>query len=416
MIYGMMFENTPDFEYVFENTVRLPEFEVYHIGYGLYRFAQPLNYTRKDFSLLQEKYHNLTFFYQNDGAENIKLLFVMSTVCNITNFYFMDNRILRIYGFAKYIPIGYCAQDKPMERSIYYDRKSGAADSPDGLLGFQWTPGLYYDKYGRRRYVRIGGSVAKLIATGVYAFQKIPGNETDQARRDRYPCIAETICAKESKGFNRCAVVGPKEFDGGSISFYKGTRARYIAFDDIGITLLKQLYEYTAGYEYKEIKVITKEEEAANQNRIKEIITSSKPVDWEGNKRKEGKNLNSYQNQIGPGAVELVKGFGYRDIKVYYRILFHKDNKTYSNPQKYDFAYIEDGILKLVIVHWEGTITYNVPIRVLAELYVVREMELCYGVRDNILIKVIDNTDYEKSVIGAENYKCFMDFLENNHL
>lgn len=413
MIYGMMFENTPDFEYVFEDTVRLPEFEVYHIGYGLYRFAQPLNYTRKDFSLLQEKYHNLTFFYQSDGAENIKLLFTMSTVCNITSFYFMDNRILRIYGFAKYIPIGYYAQDKRVERSTHYDRESGAADSPDGLLGFQWTPGLYYDRYGRQRYVRIGGSVAKLIATGVYAFQKIPGNETDQARRDRYPCIAETICAKEFKGFNRCAVMGPKEFDGGSISFYKGTQARYIAFDDIGITLLKQLYEYTIGYEYKEIEVVTKEEEAAYQNKIKEFITSPKPVDWEERNRRGEECKNSFQNQIGPRAVELVKGCGYRDITVYYRILFHKDRKTNFNPEKYDFAYIEDGILKLFNVFWDGiNSSHSVPVRVLAELYVIRKMELCQGVTDNILIKVIDNTGYEKGAIGADNYENFMKFIE----
>lgn len=408
MIYGMTFENTPDFEYVFEKTVRLPEFEVYHIGYGLYKFAHPLNYNREDFRLLQEKYNNLTFFYQNDGAINIKLLFVMSTVYNITSFDSIDNRILRKYGFAKYIPIGYYAQDKPIERNRYYDLESGAADSSDGLLGFQWTPELYYDRYGRRRYVRIGGSVAKLIATGVYAFQKIPESETNWMGRNGYPRIGETICVGGFKEYNRCAVVGPEYFAGGSLLTYRGTQARYIAFNDSGIALLKQLYQYTIGYEYKELKVITKEEEAAHSSNIVELFASQKPSDRE-------ENLNAYQNQLSPRAVELVKGFGYRDIVVYYRILFHKDNKTYFAPQKYDFAYIEDGIIKLVIVHWEGAITYTVPARVLAELYVVREMELCHGVRDNILIKVIDNTDYEKSVIGEENYKCFMDFIKNHY-
>lgn len=37
MIEEIPLEDTPDFEYSFESVVRLQEFEVYHMGLGLYR-------------------------------------------------------------------------------------------------------------------------------------------------------------------------------------------------------------------------------------------------------------------------------------------------------------------------------------------------------------------------------------------
>lgn len=42
MIEEIPLEDTPDFEYRFESVVRLQEFEVYHMGLGLYRLEHPL--------------------------------------------------------------------------------------------------------------------------------------------------------------------------------------------------------------------------------------------------------------------------------------------------------------------------------------------------------------------------------------
>ena len=52
-------------------------------------------------------------------------------------------------------------------------------DQSNMLLGFRWEPEQYYDLYDRRRDIMIGGCVAKLIATGLYAFQGVRFNDSD---------------------------------------------------------------------------------------------------------------------------------------------------------------------------------------------------------------------------------------------
>ena len=56
-----------------------------------------------------------------------------------------------------------------------------------------------------------------------------------------------------------CAAIGKPHFSGGSISVYMGIDARYIAFDEIVIKSLKKLYQYTVGYEFQKVQVISKD-------------------------------------------------------------------------------------------------------------------------------------------------------------
>ena len=205
MFLGIPLENTPDFEYVLEDTVKLPEFELYHIGHGIYRFGQPLNYSKEDFNHLTEKYSCLTFFYRKGKNNEVILLFVMSAVHNITNFNSLSNA-LQNEEFAKIFPKEYdpCISGRNYNR-IESANRYAPNDISNRLLGFRWMPEQYYDLYGRRRYIMIEGRVAKLIATGLYAFQGIQSHESIFDGMGGYPHVIGNIISKE---FHKCAVIG----------------------------------------------------------------------------------------------------------------------------------------------------------------------------------------------------------------
>ena len=110
---------------------------------------------------------------------------VMSAVYNITNTQIMENA-LRKDKFANMIPRGY-DEDIDLKlngeigslfiESSYSGYYVSDIDQSNMLLGFRWEPEQYYDLYGRRRYIMIGGCVAKLIATGYmtgYCFTGMP--------------------------------------------------------------------------------------------------------------------------------------------------------------------------------------------------------------------------------------------------
>ena len=83
MLADIPLEETPDFEYVFEDVVRLQEFNLYHMGLGMYRFERPVIYNEDDFHCLEKKYQHFNFFYIQEKKE-IKLLFVMSALYNLS--------------------------------------------------------------------------------------------------------------------------------------------------------------------------------------------------------------------------------------------------------------------------------------------------------------------------------------------
>lgn len=237
MIADIPLEDTPDFEYIFEDVVRLQEFDLYHMGLGLYRFERPVIYSEEKYYNLEKKYPYFKFFYIQE-QKTIRLLFVMSALYNITNIHIMENALWN-HEFASMIPRGY---DDDIDRKIsgeigcqfiessYSDYYVSDIVQSDRLLGFRWEPEQYYDENGRRRYIMIGGCVAKLIATGLYAFQKIELCDANVGGQGRYPLIKEQLYAEFS---GECAVIGSPHFSGGSISVYEGTEVRYIAFDKV---------------------------------------------------------------------------------------------------------------------------------------------------------------------------------------
>ena len=92
MIADIPLEDTPDFEYIFEDVVRLQEFDLYHVGLGLYRFECPVIYSEEKYYNLEKKYPYFNFFYIQE-RKTIRLLFVMSALYNITNIRIMENVI-----------------------------------------------------------------------------------------------------------------------------------------------------------------------------------------------------------------------------------------------------------------------------------------------------------------------------------
>lgn len=43
-------------------------------------------------------------------------------------------------------------------------------------------------------------------------------------------------------------------------------------------------------------------------------------------------------------------------------------------------------------------------------------MQLCTGITEDILVKVIDNTDFEQSMLGSDNYNDFFQFMGEGKL
>lgn len=68
--------------------------------------------------------------------------------------------------------------------------------------------------------------------------------------------------------------------------------------------------------------------------------------------------------------------------------------------------------MKLVEISRKGTRVYSIPQKVFAELYVVQRLQLCLGVMEDILIKVIDNTDLERRMLGSGHYETFFQFMK----
>ena len=406
MIADIPLEDTPDFEYIFEDVVRLQEFDLYHVGLGLYRFECPVIYSEEKYYNLEKKYPYFNFFYIQE-RKTIRLLFVMSALYNITNIRIMENALWNP-EFASMIPRGY---DDDIDRKIsgnigsqfiessYSDYYVNDIVQANRLLGFRWEPEQYYDENGRRRYIMIGGCVAKLIATGLYAFQKIELCDANVGDQGRYPLIKEQMYAKFS---GECAVIGSPHFSGGSISVYEGTEVRYIAFEKIGINYLKRLYECTTGYEFRKVQVFPYGWDSSSDVRQcdeKRHIPITQTVAYE----------------IEPGAEELIAGIGFEKIRIYDRVLFHRDVRAFSHPRCYDFAYMKRGLVKLVEISSGETKAYSIPREVFAELYVVQRMQICSGITEDILVKVIDNTDFEKSMLGNENYNEFFQFMVTFH-
>ena len=115
-------------------------------------------------------------------------------------------------------------------------------------------------------------------------------------------------------------------------------------------------------------------------------------------------------------AVELLTGIGFENIRIYNRILFHSDARVFNSPRCYDFAYMVNGLVKLVEISRRETKVYSIPREVFAELYVVQRMQLCTGITEDILVKVIDNTDFEQSMLGSDNYNDFFQFMGEGKL
>ena len=405
MIEEIPLEDTPDFEYRFESVVRLQEFEVYHMGLGLYRLEHPLICSEGAFRCLETKYPYLNFFYIR-RAKDIKLLFVMSAVYNITNTQIMENA-LRKDKFANMIPRGY-DEDIDLKlngeigslfiESSYSGYYVSDIDQSNMLLGFRWEPEQYYDLYGRRRYIMIGGCVAKLIATGLYAFQGVRLNDSDDVSRERYPLIAESLCVESCV---ECAIIGKPHFSGGSISVYEGIDARYIAFDEAGIKSLKILYQCTIGYEYQKVRVTLKDPGPSTN------VWQSDEMEYCQTQQKQ-----EDMYELESGAEELLPGIGFEKIRIHNRILFHRDARVFKRPRCYDFAYRKNDFVKLVEISRKGTRVYSIPQKVFAELYVVQRLQLCLGVMEDILIKVIDHTDLERRMLGSGHYETFFQFMK----
>ena len=66
-------------KYVFEDVVRLQEFDLYHMGLGLYRFERPVIYSEEKYYNLEKKYPYFNFFYIQE-QEKVRLLFVLSLI------------------------------------------------------------------------------------------------------------------------------------------------------------------------------------------------------------------------------------------------------------------------------------------------------------------------------------------------
>ncbi|MFG6343600.1 MAG: hypothetical protein K1W35_07460 [Lachnospiraceae bacterium] len=248
----------------------------------------------------------------------------------------------------------------------------------------------------------IDGCVAKLIATGLYAFQRIKFNDADEGDRNRYPLIGEQLYVEFC---GECAVIGKPHFSGGSISVYEGTDTRYIAFDKVGIRNLKMLYECTTGYEFRKVPVIV-----PAHNRSTAVLQS----DEEEYVSVKQRQTAAYEMESN--AVELLTGIGFENIRIYNRILFHSDARVFNSPRCYDFAYMVNGLVKLVEISRRETKVYSIPREVFAELYVVQRMQLCTGITEDILVKVIDNTDFEQSMLGSDNYNDFFQFMGEGKL
>lgn len=161
---------------------------------------------------------------------------------------------------------------------------------------------------------------------------------------------------------------------------------------------LKRLYECTTGYEFRKVQVLPQGWDPSSDVRQcdeERHISIKQTVAYE----------------IEPGAEELIAGIGFEKIRIYDRVLFHRDVRVFSRPRCYDFAYMKSGYVKLVEISERGTKVYSILREVFAELYVVQRMQICSGITEDILVKVIDNTDFEKSMLGNENYNEFFQFM-----
>lgn len=79
MLADIPLEETPDFEYVFEDVVRLQEFNLYHMGLGMYRFERPVIYNEDDFHCLEKEIPTFQFLLHTGEKRN------QVTVCHVSS-------------------------------------------------------------------------------------------------------------------------------------------------------------------------------------------------------------------------------------------------------------------------------------------------------------------------------------------
>lgn len=428
--------DTPDFVYQFEEVVKLPEFELYHLGQGLYRLARPQYYCDSDFNLLQEKYVSLRFYYiaQETNARadtQIKLLFVMSREynrCRMEQLLFFqeertgDAKSVFLEELAAIFPKGYdtdidrilngeFARIELIDARSYCGPAARIKALSNRLLGFRWNPDRYHDLSGNRIYIMYQGYVAKRIAEGVYAFQCV----REYGDQDlEYPYIFHKIY---SQRYKRCAVLGKPFVDWERTGIY----IRYIAFDDNGIRTLRKLYQYTVGYEYREVAVETdmNEKDGVRSDIASALDKKEKHAAGKSEQDLEEKR-NAYCFRLsGEHIAELVRGAGYRDLILYCRLLPGTEDKTEGCKWlQYDISYFEvlrsgSNVLKLIDIDGQNVIECNILTETIAELDVVVKTEICAGVEENILIKVIDHTDIEKAMAGAGSRARLLQAVEH---
>ena len=320
------------------------------------------------------------FGFDSDGADH----YIFHSISNN-----MDERFL-LYPEMKDPETGELTRDSVREFSYKLDE----IYLGKGEMGFFAQEGDFGDIYHPKKMIRFAGEIGVEIEENIWYFPATYWHE-ELGFFSGYPWISLDYTTKGIPA----AILG----NGDSLGISISGKVHYLAVGEPAIRRMREMYEkdrIDVDFFHRLPCDRTDETEAEKTGDARQAIEKSEKSSGQGQSVGDEDAFH-----LPEDAVELVEGIGFSGLEVCFSTPFRKGKKL----QKYEWAYIRDGFLYLVMKDRDDKRSIDsLRLETLSELLVRVEKEIVPGVEIPHIYYVIDCEEKKlKEILTPEAYEMY---------